>query len=105
MSTLLDRIDTAPADAVAVLDDRQALNYGQLRDTALRISRLVRGRYDGEGYIMLPAHPTVDFVATLLGVMYSGNTPIPIAADLPADSVEFIRQKSNRSEEHTSERV
>jgi acyl-coenzyme A synthetase/AMP-(fatty) acid ligase len=55
----------------------------------------VRHRYGGGGYIMLPAHSTADFVATLLGVMYSGNTPIPFAADLPADGVEYIRQKSN----------
>ena len=92
--TLLDAIESAPADAAALVDDQQQLTYGQLRCRARKIGDWLHARHGGGQYFVLKAPSTVDFVTTMLGVMYGGSTPIPVAPDAPDDTIETIREKS-----------
>jgi len=91
----LDYVDAAPDDAVAVVDDKQRVAYGQLRRRAGQIGAVLNARYGSGRYIVLEATPDAHFVTTTLGIMYGGSTPIPVAPDLPKRDVEFIRNKSN----------
>jgi acyl-CoA synthetase (AMP-forming)/AMP-acid ligase II len=94
MNILLDRIDRAPADSPAVADDEVRLSYGELRDWAMRVAGVMAAEH-GEGrYIIVRASSTAAFIATFVGVMYSGNTPIPIDPELPEVGVAYIREKS-----------
>ncbi len=93
--TFLNRLDEAPGDSVAVIDDQVMITYGALRDTAMRVSAGIVDRCGSKQYVIVRAAPTARFVTTLMAVMYSGNTPIPVAGDLPPDDLEFIRRKSH----------
>lgn len=92
--TLLDAIDAAPAGDVALIDDRETVVYGDLRHRAGRIASWLRRQHGSGGYLIVRATPDADFVATLIGVMFSGNTPIPIAPDTPTEELDYIYGKS-----------
>ena len=91
---LVDRLDSHPGEADAIVDDGGRLTYSALRDHATRVAASLRLAHGGGEFIVVRASSSRDFVATLLGVMYSGNTPIPIEPDLPAHRVDFIVGKS-----------
>jgi len=91
---LVDRLDAHDPSAPALADDAIQVTYGQLTDRARRVATHLRKAHGGGRYVVVRATPTVDFVATLLGVAYSGNTPIPIEPDLPPHRVDYIVAKS-----------
>lgn len=93
--TFLHRLDDAPSDCVALIDDHVMITYGALRDTAMRVAAGIADRCGSKQYVIVRAEPTARFVTTLMAVMYSGNTPIPVAGDLPAGDLDFIRSKSH----------
>ena len=90
----LDTLDHAKSDAIALIDDQEQVTYGELRDQMGRIAKQLSDRYSTNNYLLIPSASSVRFVVTLLGIMQSGNTPIPIAADLPTEDIDFIREKS-----------
>ncbi len=93
-STFLDCLRKPPDGAVALVDETEQLTYGQLRHDSQQIATVLASQYGRGQYLLVGAQPTVRFVTTLLGVMYSGNTPIPVDPDLPGPGLAFIRQKS-----------
>lgn len=94
-ATFLKAIAQHAADAPAVLDDAEGVEYGQLREQAQQIAGTLAAEYGRGQYLVLKATPTAEFVRSLLGVMYSGNTPIPVDPDLPAKGLSYVEQKSN----------
>jgi acyl-CoA synthetase (AMP-forming)/AMP-acid ligase II len=87
--TILDLIDRADAAATALVDDTESLTYGELRRQARQVATLLSLEQRGR-CIVLRAAPTVRFVTTLLGVMHSGNIPVPIDPALPAAGVDDL---------------
>ena len=90
----IDCIPWEKEAAIAVADDQEKLTYSELQDAAQQIGTLLHSRYGNRKFIVLRALSNVKFVSTFLGIMYSGNTPIPINCDLPAADVEYICEKS-----------
>ena len=82
---------------MAVADEKTALTFDKLRRLSGRIAYQIRRQYGSGHFIMLRAHTTVDFVATLLGTMYSGNVPMPIAPGSPEDFVRSIGERVKKS--------
>lgn len=93
-STFVRNICGHDPSTPAVADDRERLTYGQLRERAQQAARLVAERCGRGGYVIVRAAPDVPFVTTLLGVMFSGNTPIPVDPDLPEGPLDYIQSKS-----------
>jgi rifamycin polyketide synthase module 1/2/3 len=90
----LDALDAAAAsDRLAVSDAVEAVTYRELCDQARAVASLLVGRHPAPGFVLVKAVPGVRFVTTLLGVMYSGGTPVPVDPDLPAPALDFIRTR------------
>lgn len=79
--------------APALSDGGPWLSYGELADRSRHLASLVRGHYGGGHYLLIKARSSVDFVAWLLGVMASGNTPVPVNPESPAAELEYMRDK------------
>ena len=94
MATFVDYIESANEQAVAVADDAEQLTYGELRHFARQIASILQSQSGTRKYIMLRATPDVWFASTLLGIIYSGNTPIPVEPALPAKALRFLKTKS-----------
>jgi acyl-CoA synthetase (AMP-forming)/AMP-acid ligase II len=97
MTTFLDALDGQDAAMPALEDDTEAITYGELRRQARRAAARV-ATYGRRQYLVIRATPTVRFVTTLLGVMYSGNVPVPVDPDLPAHALDFITAQSGAIE-------
>ena len=102
MRHFLDNLDQAEGHHIAVTDDAGEWTYEELRDRAMRIAAALYDQHSSGNFLMLPATADRAFVATLLGVMYSGNTPIPIDPDLPQATRSYIREKSEAAAEIAS---
>ena len=90
----LDLIERCPSGAPAVSDTTESVTYDELLTDAGRVAALIAERHQSPGYVIVKATPTVRFVTTLLGVMYSGSTPVPVDPELPQPALDFIRAKS-----------
>jgi acyl-CoA synthetase (AMP-forming)/AMP-acid ligase II len=83
-------LDRADPRAVAVADDSERLTYAELQRQARQIGGRLATRYGTGRYLVLRAPSTARFVTTFLGIMYSGNVPVPVDPDLPPAGVDFI---------------
>jgi acyl-CoA synthetase (AMP-forming)/AMP-acid ligase II len=92
---LLDFVDRHSDSAVALIDDVERLSYGELRDQARRVAAKMHGEFGSGQFFIIRARPSARFVVSLLGSLYSGNTPIPVAPDLPERDVNYVRGKCN----------
>lgn len=90
----IDCIPWQKGTAAAVADDIEQLTYSELQHVAQQIATLLHSSYGSSQFIVLRARSNVQFVTTFLGIMYSGNIPIPINCDLPAADVGYIQEKS-----------
>ncbi len=79
---------------VAVADDTDSLTYGELRRQARQLAGQLMATYGSGQNIVLRAASTVSFVRSLLGVMWSGNVPVPVDPSLPSPALDYIRNKS-----------
>jgi rifamycin polyketide synthase module 1/2/3 len=96
-ASFLDAVERVDDGRLAVSDATGAVTYGELRDRARRVAGALAARIGepaGDAFIITKADATIDFVATMLGVMYAGCTPIPVDPDLPNPAVDFIHAKS-----------
>lgn len=92
--SLLDAIDAAPAEDIALMDKRETICYRDLRRRAGQIATALHRQHGSGGFVIVRATPEIDFVTTLLGVMLSGATPIPVAPDTPNEELDYIQGKS-----------
>lgn len=90
----VESLDRANPRDVAVADDRERLTYAALRSHARQIARLLACRHGSGGYIVVRAASSARFVATFLGVMFSGNIPVPIDPELPPAGLDFIVKRT-----------
>ena len=79
---------------VALIDDSGQINYGVLKRSIGQIARLINTQYGQKKNIIVRATPDIPFVLTILGIMSSGNTPIPIGPDLPEAGIHYLAEKS-----------
>ena len=93
MKTFLSAIDEVPKHKRAIIDDFTQLSFGELRDRARRVARAIRRNYGKRRCLLVPANRDVEFVTNLLGVMYSGNVPVPFDPLLPPSAVEYLCAK------------
>jgi acyl-CoA synthetase (AMP-forming)/AMP-acid ligase II len=93
-TTYLDYLEAAPAEAIALVDDKEQCTYGELRQAARQMATVLQAQYGTRQYLMLRATSEARFVLTLLGIMYSGNTPIPVDQASPEAILQFMQQKS-----------
>jgi len=93
VSNFLDFLDAHPAEHVALIDDRDKLTYGRLRSLARRGANVIHSRHGGKNFLLVSATADARFITTLLAVIYSGNTPVPIDPNLPEPGREFIKDK------------
>jgi long-chain acyl-CoA synthetase len=78
-----DHIASADLDSPAVEDDHERIDYSTLIDRSERVAAFVQEAYGRSNYILLGATSTVGFIELLLGVVFSGNVPIPIDPHCP----------------------
>jgi rifamycin polyketide synthase module 1/2/3 len=90
----LNALEGPASDHLAVSDASESVTYGQLREQAKLAAGLLVKRQDGPGLVLVKAASSVRFVTTMLGVMYSGGTPVPVDRELPTPALEYIRCKS-----------
>ncbi|MCC6201494.1 MAG: acyl--CoA ligase [Gammaproteobacteria bacterium] len=81
----------------ALADDTDRVTHTQLHVAARRAAGRIREEFGSGGYVLLAAEPSVRFIITLLGTMYSGNTPVPIDPVTPAPTLEAIRAQCRAS--------
>ncbi|NOT27597.1 MAG: acyl--CoA ligase [Acidobacteria bacterium] len=94
MMSFLDALAGHDPSGIALVDAAEQLSYGELRRRAGQVAAVLTSRHGTGGFMLLRADSSAASVTTLIGIMYSGNTPVPISPDLPAPALEFIRQKS-----------
>ena len=94
MMSFLDAIGRHDPSATAIADGIEQLTYGQLHRRARQVSAVLFGRYGTGRFVLVRADSTAAFITSFIGVMFSGNTPIPVSPDLPGPALDFISQKS-----------
>jgi fatty-acyl-CoA synthase len=93
-ATYIDYLEAAPAEAIALVDDKEQFTYAELRHAARQIATVLRAQYGTRQYLLLRATAEARFVLTLLGIMYSGNTPVPVDHASPATALQYMQEKS-----------
>lgn len=77
----------------AVCDGGPWVSYAELAERTRSLAGLVRQHYGSGHYLLVRATPSCEFVVWLLGIMASGNTPVPINPECPAAELEYLREK------------
>ena len=90
----IDNLAAVEPDRVAVGDGIEELTYGDLRRQARQHATILSGQYGSGTFLIIKATPSAAFVRTLLAVMWSGNTPVPVDPTLPPAALDVIRDTS-----------
>lgn len=93
-SRWIDALDAVDASHAAVDDGTERLTHGELRRQARQLATGLAGQYGTGQMLLVPAASTTAFVRTLLGIMWSGNVPVPVDPSLPPAGLDYIREKS-----------
>lgn len=81
----------------ALADDVERLTHARLRDESQRAAGRIRDEFGTGAFVVIRAEPSVRFVVTLFGTMYSGNTPVPIDPRTPETIVGAMLDSCNTS--------
>ncbi|WP_337264684.1 MULTISPECIES: non-ribosomal peptide synthetase family protein [unclassified Serratia (in: enterobacteria)] len=96
--TLTARVAAAVAQTpagIAVIDHNHRLSYRDLWARAECVAANIQQHVAKTGSIIALALPrSADFIASLLGVLRSGHTFLPIDPRLPADRIRFLIENS-----------
>lgn len=92
-ATILEAIGAVAAHEPALADDERRLDYGQLRSELKRIARSVANRFGSGRYLLVRAPMRADFVLNFLGILFSGNVPVPFNPAAPEEEIEYMRAK------------
>ena len=95
---------------VAVVYEELRSDYQSLNARANQLASVISSRLDGSGHrIAILCEPSIDAVASILGVLKSGNTYIPLSSNLPANRINFIIEDAGAelvlTDEHTADTV
>ncbi|MER2472291.1 amino acid adenylation domain-containing protein [Photorhabdus laumondii] len=83
---------------IAVTNSEQCLTYTELWERSARVAANIQKQVAGRDNIISVVLPRcVDFVATVLGVLRSGNAFLPIDPRLPAERIRFLINNSASS--------
>ena len=84
------QVERSP-DATAATHGTQILTYRELNDRANRVAHHLRGLGVGaDTPVALFAERSLPTLAAVLGILKSGGTYVPLAADLPPRRLQFI---------------
>lgn len=90
---VLEAIEAVADHQPALADDERHLDYGELRSELKRIARALSDRFGSGRYLLVRAPMRADFVLTFLGILYSGNVPVPVNPEAPDEEIEYMRDK------------
>lgn len=93
MTTFTHYLDSIRDDQTAIEDGCSSANYKQLREKAGKVARYFHNKYGKKQRILLRSSLSTDFVITLLGIIYSGNTPVPIDSQLFGETLRLVKEK------------
>jgi amino acid adenylation domain-containing protein len=95
ISEFLSSAMVAAGDKVAVRQGEQTVTYSQLRAQAARIAAALAARGIGAGDVVgLQLARTPTMIATLLGVLESDATFLPLDPEFPAERLRFMLEDS-----------
>ena len=92
--TFVEHLAWSAGGVSALSDGNSDLSYDELGRRSAQAATAIRERFGAGGYIVVKAQSTADFVVTLLGVMFSGNCPVPVNPETPARDLEYIVGKA-----------
>ncbi|MEO1036279.1 MAG: class I adenylate-forming enzyme family protein [Pseudomonadota bacterium] len=93
MHTLESWLRRANRDAPAVIDDTEAVSYGELLQRSGALAAALNARFGRDTYLLIRAEKTLAFVATLIAVSRSGNIPVPVDPDAPDKLIVDIAER------------
>ena len=91
--TFIEEIAWGQKDSIAVIDDLEEVNFGMLKDWVGKISSQIHKQFGSGKFILIKATSKVSYIRSLLGIMASGNTPVPIDPQLPKGGIDFMMKK------------
>lgn len=95
---LLDRSARLYADKIALSDTSGELTFQKFREISLKIgTRLIRENKRGDEIAPVIVYLTkgINCLTSFMGVLYSGNPYVPVAADIPLSRLEKIISNLN----------
>ncbi len=93
--TLFDRFVMTNAKRVALTYGNRQVTYAELDEMANNIAAfLISKRVKRNVLVALVFEPSVEMIASLLGVLKAGGAYLPIAPDSPEKRIEFILKDS-----------
>lgn len=86
-------------DKVAFIDEDNSITFGQIKYKALGISDEIINRlgYTSNKGILIFLPKTIDSIASMFGIVYSGNFYTPTNVDFPSKKIESILEALNPS--------
>lgn len=93
MSTIASWVQRADPSATAVVDDVEAVTYGELARQSAQLASVYRDGLGTGRYFLLPAQRSIAFVRALVAAGLSGNIAVPIDPQSPARIAEQIGER------------
>jgi len=93
-------------DAIAVVDERTMLTYGQLRARATQVARYLRDQgVDRDVPVAICLSRSVQLIVGILGVTLAGGCYLPLESTLPPERVRYIMADAKAQLLITEERL
>ncbi len=90
MNVLESWLSAANRSDVAVVDDSNAITYGDLLANSAALSHLYESQYGKGRYLLIPAEKSIDFIVALVAASRSGNVPVPVDPTSPKRLLDEI---------------
>lgn len=95
--TFTQAVSERSSTSLALTDKSGSINYQELVLLAQSAASQLRDEFGSGGFIPIRAQSTIDFVLTLIGAMYSGNTPVPVETKPSEATLEHVLKKCRAS--------
>ena len=90
-----EQVEKTP-DNIAVVFGEQKLTYRELNERANSLARFLNHNDIGKSDIVpVLMNRSIDLIISMLGIIKSGATYLPISPEMPAERIDYIIQNSN----------